>query len=197
MLDRGSFRTVVFRRGRYRAPNLEVRGVYERYFKFNRRRDYIFFAGSLVDQFDWQFSFDFLKQIPENIAIVIAGDGPFFSALKSMFSIMENVTLLGRIPADHVRILSEGSLFNFCFYSGVEFQGHLTNKVLEFAESSSPFVHNLGSFSINDDSFELGLSLSHLVNFSTLSESLASIDFSAQVTNFREIADRDLSIEFL
>jgi len=121
---------------------------------------FIFFAGTLGDQFDYEMFHDFYSRICTRYPdtwMLIAGSGPRSSELRKLFVGYTQVIFLGRISSEDVREYMGSSTLNFCFYHGVGFRGHVTNKILEYCESERPFVHNLGRFFVAGRSYKLGL----------------------------------------
>ncbi|MDC1478445.1 hypothetical protein N8214_03435 [Pseudomonadales bacterium] len=191
-LERVNITTVITRRGEYKFNKLDAHTVLKKYLDLERGK-YIFFAGSLVNLFDWDISFNLFSTISENFDIVIAGDGPLFDELKERALPFDNIKFVGRISAAEVRILSSYSYFNFCFYRGCQFRGHITNKILEYADSPRPFLHNLGPFYINGYPYHLGLEYDPSLPFVGLVGQLDAQDYYSVNRQFFDECDRTLS----
>lgn len=165
-LHLAKLKTLIFRRGIYHPDSADSESrLYPVRDRRLRERKYIFFAGSIVDQFDWDIFFDFVITVPNEYDVVVAGDGPLLNMLIKRGKDVQNLRFLGRISPEEVRLLSIQSFFNFCFYAGEEFKGHITNKVLEYAESIRPMVHNLGTFFVNGIQIKLGVEVNRKVEF--------------------------------
>ena len=193
-----SLRTVVLRRGVYHPNCTDIEGGAHRTKNISlREKKYIFFAGSLVNQFDWDMAFDLISKVPNDYDVVIAGDGPLREELIKRAKDIENLKFIGRISPDEVRLLSLQSFFNFCFYAGEEFKGHITNKVLEYAESDQPMVHNLGSFFVNRKQIKLGIELNRVVDFCELNLKISECNWEAERKAFFHVCANSRMQEIL
>lgn len=191
-LVRKRISTIVARRGEFKFDEYYAHCILDKYLENRLNTEYIFFAGSLVKLFDWDLCFNLFSTVRRDVQVLIAGDGPLVNQLISRFEVFDNITFLGRIPSKHVRILSNYSCFNFCFYQGDQFKGHLTNKILEYAESSRPFIHNLGPFYLNGVSYNLGLEYDYSLGFDQVVDNLNKNDCSLVKRQFLKECDRSI-----
>lgn len=118
-------------------------------------------TGVFVGTLNEQFQFDALNRFDsDSFNFIIIGGGDEQDKLKNKFS-KNNVRFLGRKSFNEAQKYVFDADFTFFFYQQpILFEGHVTNKTIEFCEVEKVFIHNLsGSFLMNGISLDLGLSL--------------------------------------
>jgi glycosyltransferase involved in cell wall biosynthesis len=119
----------------------------------------IFFAGTLNEQFDFTLVGELSKHLKaKNIShkIIIVGDGSQLQSLKCKYN-KECFEFLGQVDKSEVDNFIMRADICFAFYKSKTFEGHITNKIIEYACFDKIIFHNLGEkFTLGEDFFEIG-----------------------------------------
>ena len=136
------------------------------------------FFGTLNSQFCFDVIVEEIEAIMDRgIVLYVIGGGTDFEALTMKFSEYPNIHLIGQVPFLELRRFIETADFLFTFYRDASlFSGHVTNKIMEYASTSLPIIHNLDpSVVINGYHKNIGVSINdHASSFVSCIESVVA-----------------------
>ena len=106
------------------------------------------FVGSLTKAFDFSQIFEFANRLEEHFTdfqIVIAGDGPEFTALSSLKNRSKRIVFLGHINQPMISELLLNSLAGVAPYKNTkDFRLSVPNKIYDFMLHELPILSSLG-----------------------------------------------------